>query len=105
MIEPVPEAFAFQAFAAAGAVASRAYFSHPLRSGRRQLDRSGSIAAAPWRLAPGFDGFSWSDHPFREHSESCVPALSSQMDLPGHRLSTAVAEPLRNLPTGPKRLA
>jgi hypothetical protein len=100
----VPAAFACQAFVAVGTVACWACSSFPVLSDRRHLDRSGPTAA-PWRLAPGFDGFSWSGHRYRGRQAWRAQALPARMDLPGHRLSAAVAEPSCSLSTGPKRLA
>jgi hypothetical protein len=98
MIGIVPEASACRAFAAVGVAACWAYSSFPRLSDHRHLDRPGP-------LAPGFDGFSWSDHQCRGRSGYRVLALQARMDLPGHRLSRPAAEPLRNLPRGPERLA
>ena len=114
MVGMVPAASAFQAIAAVAAseTAMAAFAASSCRTGpslallaRRKLARSDPIAAALWRLGPESDGFSWSDHQPPGRSEGGAQVLPGLMDLPGHRRSAAVADPSRNRPGGPKRVA
>jgi len=112
MVGMVPAASAFQAIAAVAAseTAMAAFAASSCRTGpslallaRRKLARSDPIAAALWRLGPGSDGFSWSDHRLPGRYEGGVQVLPVLMGLPSHRQSAAVAEPSRNRRGGPKR--